>query len=64
MCILLGEKLYITYNEKGRTVFARNEIKKRDIICQYEGELCSYKTMVKRNKEYEKCGLGRYILEF
>ena len=54
----------MTYNKKRRMVFARNEIKKGDIICQYEGGLWSYKTMVKRNKQYEKCQSGSYILKF
>ena len=33
-------------------------------MCRYEGELCSYSTMHKRNKEYAICGAGCYILEF
>ena len=51
-------------NEKGRAVFSKANFKNGDIVCRYEGELCSYSMMCKRNKEYEICGAGCYILEF
>ena len=54
----------MNFNEKGRAVFSKENFQNGDIVCGYEGELCSDTTMHKRNKEYEICGAGCYILEF
>ena len=54
----------MNFNEKGRAVFSKENFQNGDIVCRYEGELCSYTTMHKRNKEYEICGAGCYISEF
>ena len=50
--------------DKGRSVFARKNIRRGEFICKYDGKLCSCGVLCKNQKEYEKLGAGSYILEF
>ena len=43
-------------------MFTSQKITKGEIICNYDGEVCIYKQLQKRKKEYMLC--GAYILEF
>ena len=40
--------------DKGRAVFARRYLKKGDFVCEYAGELISYREGIKREEIYEK----------
>ena len=51
-------------NEKGQSVFAREIIETGEIICTYNGELCSHSELQKRQTKYNLCWEGSYILEF
>lgn len=52
------------YTSKGRSVFALRKIRKGEIICNYEGVLCSYNDLKERVKKYSSLCTGNYILEF
>ena len=45
-------------NEKGHLVFAREKLQKGEIICTYDGEVCTYKELHKRNT----CCLGKGVI--
>ena len=45
-------------------MFARVNLVKGQKICEYEGNLCTYKVFKEKEKYYEKMGMGSYILEF
>ena len=47
-------------NEKGQSVFATEIIEKDEIICTYNGELCSYSELQKRQTKYNLCGAGKF----
>ena len=51
-------------NEKGRSVFTRQNLEKGKMICNYVREACCFKELQKRKKEYMLQGAGNYILEF
>ena len=56
--------MYVARNAKGLSVFAKIPIKKGEVICEYEGELCPYHVFRRRHLQYNRDGKGSYILEF
>ena len=51
-------------NKKGHSVFAREKLQKGEIICTYDGKVCTYKELSQRKQEYMLSGAGSHILEF
>lgn len=45
-------------------MFARRDIVKGEHVCEYKGELCTYKVFKERHRKYDMAGKGSYILEF
>lgn len=45
-------------------MFAGVNFMKGETICEYEGNLCTYKVFKQKEKYYDKMGMGSYILEF
>ena len=58
VCFFWDEKLYVRRNEKGRSVFTRKKIRKGEIICNYDGEVCTYKELKGRKKNTCCVGLA------
>lgn len=57
--------MYVGRNSKGLSIFARRDIVKGEYICEYRGDVCTYKTYKERNAQYNLTGKGScYILEF
>ena len=50
VCLFWDEKLYVGRNDKGRSVFTSRKIRKGEIICNYDGEVCTYKELKERKK--------------
>ena len=45
-------------------MFAGANFIKGEKICEYEGNLCTYKAFKQKEKYYDMMGMGSYILEF
>ena len=58
VCLFSDEKLYVRRNEKGWSAFTRKKIRKGEIICNYDGEVCTYKELKERKKNTCCVGLG------
>ena len=51
-------------NNKGHSIFARRYIFKGDTLCEYSGQLLTYREFQEKHRIYNKTNRGSFILEF